>query len=798
MRPIRLELSGFTSFRNPTVIDFDDCDYFALVGPTGAGKSSVIDAICFALYGSVPRYDDKRLVAPVVSQGKVEAKVRLDFTVNGDTYTAVRVVRRTPKGANVKEARLEKEGAAEPLAGTGPELTSQVTRLLGLTFEHFTKCVVLPQGDFARFLHDDPKDRQEFLVKLLNLGVYEWMQQTANARARVAKDKISALQERLSDAESWATAEALKDARARVKRLEKLRKDASDAQPAVDTFNKQIAQAEAAVEQVNGWLGMIENLSMPEEVEALSDQMTSAEKLLAEAEAAVVDARTKVTEAIEAHKALPARKPLEAALASHERKVALEQKISSATEAVEAAGREQTEALARRTDAAAALVAAQEAREAARVTHQAQHLARHLVPGEPCPVCLQEVVDLPKHGLPKDLETSEEAAIRAEVLLKEAEEAAGRATTATASARSTLQTLLDQHEEVEAALTDHPDRSAVETALQEIERSEDQLADLRDAEGKALDRASEARRVMEALRKDAAEANAGFDATRDPLAALKPPPAKREDLAADWSALLGWAQEQIGPLRTRASDAQKEIVDAKAGRDELIGKLERTCVDCEVEVVDGRVLEAVVAAHTSSQREVQDIEQAIAAATEARDEIKRLALAQETAHQLAQHLKALPGHFVSWIVNEALRRLVEGATQILRDLSNDQYALTIDQGGAFFVTDRANAGEIRSARTLSGGETFLASLSLALALADQLGELATGGAAHLDAIFLDEGFGTLDPDTLTTVAQTVETLAASGRMVGIVTHVRELAEQVPVQFRVTKDGSGSRIEKVAL
>ena len=98
------------------------------------------------------------------------------------------------------------------------------------------------------------------------------------------------------------------------------------------------------------------------------------------------------------------------------------------------------------------------------------------------------------------------------------------------------------------------------------------------------------------------------------------------------------------------------------------------------------------------------------------------------------------------------------------------------------------------ARTLSGGETFLASLALALALSDQLAELATRGAARLDAIFLDEGFGTLDPATLDTVAATVANLASSGRMVGIITHVRELAEQVPLQLRVRKDDRGSRIE----
>ena len=797
MRPTRLELSGFTSFREHTVIEFDDCEYFALVGPTGSGKSSVIDAICFALYGSVPRYDDKRLVAPVVSQGKVEAKVRLDFTVNGDTYTAVRVVRRTPKGATVKEARLEKEGDAEPLAGTGPELTAAATRLLGLTFEHFTKCVVLPQGDFARFLHDDPKDRQEFLVKLLNLGVYEWMQQTANARARIAKDRIAALEERLADAGTWATAESLKEVRGQVKRLEKLRKDAADAQPAIDAFNKQIAEAGTKVEEANGWVELIDVLAMPEDTAALSDRMTAAEKLLTEADATVVETRAKVTSAIDAHKKLPERKPLDAALVSHDRKAALEPKIATATESTETATQAETDALARRAEAETAFIAAQQAQDSARVTHQAQHLAGHLVEGDPCPVCLQTVDRLPKHKVPRDLKAAEVAATKAAEVAEDARTLAGRATAAAASARSALKTILDQYDEIEAALAKHPDRAAVEASLHQIEKAEKQLAELRETEGLALDRAAEARRVVEGLKESAGAALAEFDAARDSLAPLKPPPAKREDLAADWETLLAWAAKQVGPLEKRTADAEKQLATAETSRDRMIDKLEQACTDCEVKVTDGRVLEAVVAAHTSSQREVEDIEKALADAAESRDEMKKLTLEQQTAHQLAQHLTARPGQFVSWIVNEALRRLVEGATQILRELSNDQYALTIDDVGTFFVTDRDNAGETRSARTLSGGETFLASLSLALALADQLGELAAGGAARLDAIFLDEGFGTLDPETLETVAATVENLAAGGRMVGIVTHVRELADRVPVRFRVTKDVRTSRIERMA-
>src|SRR5690242_6276674 len=98
MRPLRLDLQGFTVFRDPTTVDFTDADFFALVGPTGAGKSSVLDAICFALYGTVPRWDDRRSIEHALAPSAAEARVRLVFQAGGSRFVATRVVRRDSKG----------------------------------------------------------------------------------------------------------------------------------------------------------------------------------------------------------------------------------------------------------------------------------------------------------------------------------------------------------------------------------------------------------------------------------------------------------------------------------------------------------------------------------------------------------------------------------------------------------------------------------------------------------------------------------------------------------------------------
>ena len=174
-----------------------------------------------------------------------------------------------------------------------------------------------------------------------------------------------------------------------------------------------------------------------------------------------------------------------------------------------------------------------------------------------------------------------------------------------------------------------------------------------------------------------------------------------------------------------------------------------------------------------------------------RDARKREAVAGRLATLLGARA------FQRWRLTGAFAQLVAGASRWLRNLSGAGYSLTHTPRMGFEVIDHANADERRSVRTLSGGETFLASLSLALALADQVADLAATGAARLESMFLDEGFGSLDPETLDTVAAALEELGATGRTLGIVTHVPALAERVPIQFRVTKDAATARVERVA-
>src|SRR6516165_3512727 len=108
MRPLRLLLDGFGSYREPAEVDFSGVDFFALVGPTGSGKSTVIDGLCFALYGTVPRWGKENVIAQALAPAANSCRVCLVFEAAGKRYGAVRALSRDRRGqVHTKEARLE-------------------------------------------------------------------------------------------------------------------------------------------------------------------------------------------------------------------------------------------------------------------------------------------------------------------------------------------------------------------------------------------------------------------------------------------------------------------------------------------------------------------------------------------------------------------------------------------------------------------------------------------------------------------------------------------------------------------
>lgn len=792
MRPIRLELEGFTAYREYTVLDFEGADLFVLTGPTGSGKSSIIDAITFALYGSVPRYQNPNLVHPVISQGKVEAKVRFDFAIEDRCYTVVRVVRKTPRGgATTKEARLESNG--QLIAGTADEITQRMRQLIGLNFEQFTTCVVLPQGDFARFLHEKPAQRQDLLTKLLGVDIYEKMGNLARTREAVAKQKAQLHQEELDQIQD-ATKSAQKRAESQVKDLETLKREVEAAEPELQRLDKDVETNRSEVARLEAEAKALKDLRVPPGVTELSGKIETARADYEQARKERSEADEALREADAARSKLGDPGELQELRKAHEDRTKRAKELEEARTAHDSATSQLRDRETSRAKSEVGVTEARSAVDEVRRSLAAHDLAAHLRAGDPCPVCQQVVASVPKLSLPPALSNAERDLAHAQEAHAKVEKACRDAEKAVTLAEERVRALEREVEAIEKKVADAPDPAAIESKLAEIEEAEKTLAAVRKNDRAARDRETRAHREVERLSEEEKRAWRAFEEARDAVATLSPPRTDREALGEAWKKLSEWARAKAPEHLELAKNAANSAEAAAGAKRKLIDELRERSRKLSVEISEDRPRDAVVSALAGAEQERQRIADAIDRAKTLRKKVRDEREAAAVAGALGQHLRSTG--FERWLLEEAFRRLVSGATEILNELSSGQYSFEYDDKLNFEVVDHRNADERRSARTLSGGETFLASLALALTLAEQTAELAAEGSAKLESLFLDEGFGTLDNDTLEIVASAIEDLGAKGRIVGLVTHQQNLADKIAVQFRVNKGPVTATVEKI--
>ncbi len=183
-------------------------------------------------------------------------------------------------------------------------------------------------------------------------------------------------------------------------------------------------------------------------------------------------------------------------------------------------------------------------------------------------------------------------------------------------------------------------------------------------------------------------------------------------------------------------------------------------------------------------RDLAALEAQLERAAQLREESRQIRRTFETYRVLNQDLRG--DAFQDYLLSQVQAKLARRASHILREVTAGRYDLWLE-AGEYQVHDAWHASELRHAKTLSGGETFIASLALALALSDTIAGNALG------ALFLDEGFGTLDADTLDAVASVLESLTREGRMVGVITHVEALTARLPARLTVSKGPEGSSL-----
>jgi exonuclease SbcC len=852
VRPLRLQVKGFTAFREECALDLEGFDLFAITGPTGSGKSSLLDAMTYALYGRVDRVG--RQVAQLVSQGQPRMAVTLEFAVGDRRY---RVTRSTPvRGASraVLERWVEGTWRPEPADGVR-EVDAAVERIVGLDYEAFTRSVLLPQNRFAEFLVGDARERRRILTELLGLGLFERLGARARELQRDAESQVRARVALLEAEYADATEEAVARAEEALRREEARERAVVGAEREVAALLERWREAEREAGELRALAGEAEAAArrareVAAELEREGDALARAgeqhvhrleEARRAEEEAAAAEAALREAEGAWGTAARVAillgraevRDRARATLARCRAELERARGEGPALQAELARAEEEVRARAREASASeAALAKAEEAHRLAEHRHLAAAVRAGVRVGEPCPVCGAPVRALPPRAAGeaevsrtrKILERARKALEAARRALQEAERARDRAAAALESHGEGLRRREEEvarwEAEVGAAEAD------LRQAFGPVGLPEDPARELRCRAARLEELAVAARRAGEAAaaaRERARETEAAIDRLRAevrarrvalgamPLAGLlervrerapevpllEPPPpdglpedpSRLARVAAGLSRDLEGLGAALGRTAEAREGAQRELVGrARAVAGPFVG-------------AEGGLPEVAEALARASREQAGAVAAGRAEVTRARERLEaalRLREAVGSLERRAAVLGALASELrgdrvVAFLQVEALQVLAAGASERLSELSGGRYRL-LYQGDEFHVVDTWNGEETRTARTLSGGETFLASLSLALALSEQVRSLAVTERARLDSLFLDEGFGTLDPETLETVVEAIEQLGADGRVVGVITHVPELAVRLPVRVEVVKSPRGSRLE----
>jgi exonuclease SbcC len=427
-------------------------------------------------------------------------------------------------------------------------------------------------------------------------------------------------------------------------------------------------------------------------------------------------------------------------------------------------------------------------------------MTRDLSPGDACPIC----------GLP--LEAIPEAHGRDEVdsakrIAEQAREDHEKSSHNLAAARARLESsraeLEGREQEIEGAAaelaTAHP---GVESADLEAELK-GRLARLQELETIARE-ARRARDEAQTANEEASQAAAELEQTlsqaRDNLAEVvtlasqhavdtatpnRTPPDDLMAWAAEWQA---WIEDRSVSLTGSCEDRRQAAAAVADGLLRKLGDwLEPGLTLDRLEVhLSGRASERRAEANRL-RSEAERIKADIAERTQLLAGIEATRMRGQTYEDLRAEL--MPGKFPKFVLANALEALCVHASERLWSITS-RYRLQSDNA-EFFVIDTWAAEEKRSVKTLSGGETFLASLALALALSEQVLSISADQKVKLESLFIDEGFGSLDRESLDAAINALEVLQSqSDRMVGVISHVLELADRLPhIDVYKAQDGS---------
>ena len=815
MRPLKLTLSAFGPYAAKTTLPLEALGrsgLYLITGDTGAGKTTLFDAITYALYDhSSGGVRDGAMLRSKYADPGTPTFVELEFEVRGQRCT----VRRNPEYPRPKARgegfTTEKADATLTYADGRPpvtkakEVTAAVTELIGLDYNQFSQIAMIAQGQFNRLLNATTEERSRIFRKLFRTQRYQKLQdalQEENARLTAQRSSLNtaittvlgglALSAQDPQREELAALSAQTEPETAQELLQALtaRQEADTARAAqelaaLDTRLSAVQAALGAAEQVdrlrreldqnlahareNARLETARAAARREALAALEAQQTAAETELA----ALADADTRRVELGAEADRLAQR---EQALNELGQSLTTYQAVKAAAAAAQ--DRYKT-ASARQTEAGTA----RDRLERAFLDAQAGLLAQGLAEGVPCPVC-GSTHHPAKAALPRTAPTqaqvnaAKQAAAASDQAAQEASAAAGAAVTREKEGRARLR------KDAEALLPERftsPDgpvplsvtllRTALAEETQALRTAKADLSARRSQNASACRRRQEleAQRPTRNAQRTALEAQAA---------------AAQQNAAAAESAVRTLEAQAAG-----AAPAQ----DLAALREQQAALLDRRRPLAEQE----KALNA----------QLQPNRKAAA-------EYRRLSAERQTLEQRWQWVNALAAttggtlnskqkiRLEAYIQMQYLDRILIHANTRLMQMTAGQYELErvgaenqrSQSGLDLGVIDHYN-GTRRSVKTLSGGESFKASLALALGLSDEVQR--TAGGIRLDTLFLDEGFGSLDDESLEQAIRVLSGLTEGDRLVGIISHVAALKDRIDRQLVVKKDRTGgSRVEMI--
>lgn len=876
MKPIQLVLSAFGPYVERTVIDFSalgEEGLFLIAGDTGAGKTTIFDAISFALYGEASGGKEKRKSKSFHSDyvsDQTETYVELTFRHRGETWWIRRNLEYQRPAKKKKDgmetttrqaadAQMRNEDTGEEILRMD-DVNRRVRELLGLTQDQFTQTVMIAQGDFLKILTASSDDRKKLFRDLFHTNLYVDLQSRLQEKNRACADEQKALEQVILSAEGKIDPEAefaereillsycgqiqhtdalcallarlIEQEKAAQEQARAQKKEAADQIGALiaavtegERVNRDFADWESKkarlaaltagqgeIDAQRAALAAARRAQQLETDEALMRRtlrdmdaqraaLSDAQAALEQAEKALPETETRMKEAEsrggEIHALLAQAKQMEDCLP-----------VLGEVERLKAALDTQKRELQRLTEASSRAQAAYTAAQNSYYLSQAGLLARELKAGQPCPVCGSTAHPCPAQITPETVtrQALEQAAKRRET----AEKAQSDAATRLAANRAAL----DEREDRLRALKIGADETRQRLAAR-IDAAHQAAADRQ----REIDAARSAYQTLD-KRKTAAQS--AVDAAQKQLAALEKDLRAQTEAFEQKRAAHGFEDEASYRLAKRTNadierldreirnyDEQKrtlaaqthELEDKLSGRQrtDLTALQNRRAAALDRQAKAENAEKAMVRKLTLHESAEREIRQANAAIQKKRgkwqiiQELYTCCAGIAAGNPRAKltfeaYVQQYYFRFVVAAANKRLTRLTDGmfTLRVMREAAN-----RVSQSGLDLEVLDRSTGQARDVSTLSGGESFLASLALALGLSDAV--QSQSGQIRMDAMFIDEGFGSLDENALRSSIDVLLELADGKRLIGIISHVQELEERIDKQIVVTKTPNGSTV-----